>query len=57
MPAVQPSSSDATPIEDIVIGSRILADFGVSTGSVTSARAIRRIPTAFCYRARSRRRW
>ena len=31
-PAAPPSSSDATPIEDIVIGSRILADFGVLDG-------------------------
>jgi ribulose-5-phosphate 4-epimerase/fuculose-1-phosphate aldolase len=31
-PAAQPSSSDANPIEDVVIGSRILADFGVLDG-------------------------
>src|SRR5450631_551904 len=31
-PAVSPSQSDASPSEDIVIGSRILADFGVLDG-------------------------
>ena len=32
VPAVSPSQSDASPTEDIVIGSRILADFGVLDG-------------------------
>jgi ribulose-5-phosphate 4-epimerase/fuculose-1-phosphate aldolase len=31
-PAVSPSQSDASPTEDIVIGSRVLADFGVLDG-------------------------
>jgi hypothetical protein len=55
-PSVPVSGVDAALIEDIVTGSRVLADFGVLDGFGQSARVIRPIPITFSCRGRSRRR-